>query len=161
MLKIFNSLELFFEDVFVEISVREYAKLKNISPPTASKLLKDFAKEGLLIENQRGIYIYFRANRESNLFKDLASAYWRNKLYNLFQDIHDKFLYKQLILFGSIAKTENTIKSDVDIYVDLPKKKIDLNIIEKKLKRNIQIHFREQTKNVNLYKNIKKGLIII
>ncbi len=161
MLKIFNNLELFFEDVFVEISVREYAKKKNMSPPTASKILKDFANEGLLIENKKGIYIYFRANRGRGLFRDLAVAYWKNKLFNLFENIHEKFLFKPLILFGSIAKVENTIDSDVDIYVDLPKRKIDLSVIERKLKREIHVHFREKSVNTNLDKNIKKGFTII
>ena len=72
MLKIFNGLNPFFEDVYREISVREYAKEIGISPPTASKMLKEFETEKLLLSNKKGIYIYFRANKENYLFKNLA-----------------------------------------------------------------------------------------
>ena len=42
MLEIFNTLAYFFEDNYVKISVREFAKFKKISPPHASKLLNFF-----------------------------------------------------------------------------------------------------------------------
>lgn len=48
MLKIFNNLEPFFENNYKRINVREYARLKKISPPTASKLLSELQKEDLL-----------------------------------------------------------------------------------------------------------------
>ena len=48
MLKIFNELKPFFEDVYREISVREYAKLTKVSPPTASTILKKYEKDNNL-----------------------------------------------------------------------------------------------------------------
>ena len=160
MLKIFYNLELFFEDVYRELSVREYGRLRKFSPPTASKILKELAKENLLIRKKQGIYLVFRANNEYHLFKDLATAYWREKLFYLFEDIHKEVLFKPITLFGSIAKTENTKNSDIDIYIDMPPKKINTKAIESKLKRKIQIHFSDSAKNENLLENIKKGVII-
>jgi len=161
MLEIFNNLQPFFEDVYREFSVREYARLVGLSPPTASKILKDLTKQEILIFNNKGLYLFFRANRESALFKDLSIAYWRNKLALALKDIHKDLLFKKVILFGSIAKTENTADSDVDIYVDIPRKNIELSSIEKKLQRKIQIHFNEASKNAHLYKNINSGFVIL
>ena len=160
MLKIFNNLEPFFEDAYRELSVREYGRLRKISPPTASKILKGFAKENLLIRKKQGIYLVFRANNEYHLFRDLAAAYWREKLFHLLEDMHKEVLFKPITLFGSIVKAENTKNSDIDIYIGIPQKKIDTRAIESKLKRKIQIHFSDSAKNENLLENIKKGVII-
>ncbi|MBS3102604.1 nucleotidyltransferase domain-containing protein [Candidatus Woesearchaeota archaeon] len=160
MLKIFNNLEPFFEDVYREFSVREYGRLRKISPPTASKILKGLATGSLLISKKQGIYLVFRANNECHLFKDLAVAYWREKLFHLLEGIHKEVLFKSVILFGSIAKAENTKDSDVDLYIDMAPKQIDTKHIETKLKRKMQIHFRDSSKNENLLENIKKGIKI-
>lgn len=160
MLNIFYNLEPFFEDVYSELSVREYARIKRCSPPTASKLLKGYAKEGLLISGKDRIYLLFRANRENDLFKDLARSYWKNRLSELLKDIHKDFLFEEIILFGSIAKIENTLNSDMDLYINIQRKEIDLSNIERKLKRKLQLHFKDSLKNKNLSENIKKGVRI-
>ena len=160
MLKIFNELRLFFEDVYREISVREFAKKVKISPPTASKLLKEYVDEGLLISNKRGIYIYFRANREGYLFRQLARLYWFSVIYPLTKTIHEEISYKRIVLFGSLIKAENTLKSDVDLYLEAEERKIDVANIQKLLKREIQLHFMNSMRNMNLKKNIEEGVII-
>ncbi len=160
MLKLFNVLRPFFEDVYSEISVREYAKLVKISPPTASKELKELEKEDLLISNKKGIYIYFRANKENYAFKNLAKIYWYNTFYALTEELHDKINYGRMILFGSLAKAENTKNSDADIFLDTEKKDIAVSDMQKKLKRTIQLHFRDELKNENLKANIEQGVII-
>ena len=160
MLKIFNNLEPFFEDVFREISVREYGQLRWVSPPTASSILKELEKENLLLRKQRRIYLFFRANREFSLFQDLARAYWRSKLIKELEPLIKQTLYKKSILFGSISKVENSINSDIDLFISIPKREIDLKQIEKKLNRKIQIHFQDSLKNLNLKKNIGEGITI-
>ena len=160
MLKLFYLLELFFEDVYSEISVREYGRKRKLSPPTASKILKEYEKEKLLISSQKGIYLFFRANKENSLFKDLAKSYWKYKLHAETGELHQKILFKNIILFGSLSKVENTKDSDIDLFVDIPRKNIDLKNIEKKLNRKVELHFRESLKNPNLKKNIESGLRI-
>lgn len=160
MLKIFNELKQFFEDVYREISVRQYAKEVKISPPTASKKLKEFVKEGILILNKRGIYFYFKANREEFIFKQLARLYWYSVLNPITEKIHGEIAYKRIILFGSLSKAENTIKSDVDLYLETEERKIDITNLQKLLNREIQLHFIKSIKNENLKKNIEQGIII-
>ena len=160
MLKIFNELTPFFEDVYREISVREYSREVKISPPTASKQLKELEKEGLLLSNEKGIYIYFRANREGFFFQQLARLYWYSLLYPLTASLHENINYKRIILFGSLSKAENTQKSDIDLFIDIEAKKIENIGLKRSLKREIQFHFRNALKNKDLKKNIEQGVII-
>lgn len=74
MLKIFNDLEPFFRDCDRKISVREYARLRNVSPPSASTLLENLHKEGLLKKEKFRNYIFYYAD-DGALFKALYSAY--------------------------------------------------------------------------------------
>lgn len=160
MLKILNELALFFDDVYREVSVRVYAREVKISPPTASKLLKEYEKEELLVSNKKGIYIYFRANREGYIFRQLAKLYWFSLLYPLTKKIHEDIAYKRIILFGSLIKAENTLSSDVDLYLETQERKIDVLNIQKALKKDIQLHFVNSIKNKYLKKNIEDGIII-
>ena len=160
MLKIFNLMKPFFEDVYREISVREYAKEIRASPPTASKTLKEFEKENMLISSKRGIYIFFRGNMESFLFKGFSSLYWQSLLFSLTEELHKQVLFRKIILFGSLAKAENTKNSDIDLYIDIERRTINAEDIEKKLRREMQLHFKESLKNPHLRKNIEKGITI-
>lgn len=160
MLDIFNNLKPFFEDTYRETSVREYARMRKISPPTASSLLKALAKESILLQREERNLLLFRADRESSLFKDLAIAYWKNTLQKFLEPIREKFLFKKMTLFGSIAKAENKIESDVDIFVDLKYMKQNVSSIEKILRRKIQFHFSDALRNEYLRLNIKKGVEI-
>ena len=156
MLEIFNKLNSFIEDVFRDISVREYSREIKISPPTASSLLKKFSKDDLLISSRKGVYLYFRANRSHFLFKGIARLYWQSLLNKLLRDLHKEVLFKKIMLFGSIAKVENTRNSDIDLYVDLEKRNINVTELEKKLKRKIQMHFKNELANIHLKNSIEK-----
>lgn len=160
MLDIFNNIRPFFEDVYREISVRAYAKEQHISPPTASKLLKDYAQEGLLIEEEKGVYLYFKADRNSVLFQGLAKLYWYKMLYDITEHLHQEIAFRHITLFGSLAKAENTKTSDVDLYVDVDERPLDIQVLEKKLKRTVQLHFINETNNRYLKENIKNGVVI-
>ncbi len=160
MLDIFNKLRPFFEDVFREISVREYARLCKISPPTASTILKKFAQEGLLLQRAERNLLLFRAKRDQSLLHDMAIAYWRNILKKSLEPLREKFVFKKMILFGSIAKGENTKESDIDLFVDMKHTSIVTFDIEKTLKRKIQFHFSDALHNKNLTQAIRKGVEI-
>lgn len=160
MLRIFYLLECFFKDAYKEISVRKYAGEMKLSPPTASKILKGFEKENILLSSKKGIYLYFRPNNDNLLFQGLAKLYWQSILFDETAELHKQVLFQKIILFGSLAKAENTPDSDVDLYVDVEKKSIDAAKIEKKLKRKIQLHFRDSMKNPHLKKNIENGIRI-
>lgn len=160
MLKIFNDLELFFEDNYNQIHVREYAKLIKISPPTASKILEQYVVEGLLkkeIDKQHHLY---SANKESELFKSLQQIYWKIKLKSFSKHVEEQIINPTIILFGSSNKAEMKKTSDLDIaIISFSKKQLKINQFEKKLKRKIQIFQFENIKKIpkDLRKNILNG----
>jgi predicted nucleotidyltransferase len=158
MLEIFNNLAPFFNDVTKEVSVREYAKIVKISPPTASTILKLLEKEGLLIKRQVGIYHFYKANINYQ-FKQLAKAYWQKLLFDNTEELYSEIDCNDIILFGSIAKTENNANSDIDIYVNTSEKDIkSLAALEKKLQRKAELHFKNRSPHLN--KNIRGGIRI-
>lgn len=158
MLKIINNLEPFFNDVYIEISVREYSRITKVSPPTASKLLNGLNSENLLKKREFRNLNLFRANLESDIFKDFAKIYWKTRLRAELKILHEKSIYKRMVVFGSISKCENTTKSDIDIFMDSEKREFELTSIKKRLGRDIDLHFREESKN--LEKNIRSGLVL-
>jgi len=140
MLDIINNLSIFFEDCYREFSVREYSRKMNISPPTASKMLKSFAKEGLLVLRKERGFLLFKINRGSEVVRDLSLIYWKEKLTPLTDYLDEMLFPESIVLFGSLSKLEVRKESDIDIAVfSKSKKKIDLSKFEKKLEREIQI----------------------
>ncbi len=163
MLNIINNLQPFFEDCYRRINVREYSRIVKISPPTASKLLSEYDRLGLLKSEKDRNYIFFYANKKSKDFIDLSRIYWRNKLWGLVEDFDKQLLNPSVILFGSLAKAEAKIDSDIDLCVLSRKKDLNLNDFEKRLKRKIQIFFFNSIKeidNLELRNNILNGYIL-
>ncbi len=162
MLEIINNLSPFFEDSYRRVGVREYARLIGVSPPTSSKMLKGFVKEGLLKKESFRDQILFHPVIGNSLFIDLCRIYWRLKLKELVLTISNELTEPTIVLFGSLSKGEIKKESDIDLAVfDKSKKKIDLNKLEKKLKRKIQIFwFDSLNGEINLMNNVIRGLVL-
>ncbi|MEK6909114.1 MAG: nucleotidyltransferase domain-containing protein [Nanoarchaeota archaeon] len=163
MLNIIDNLELFFEDCYRRINVREYARLMKISPPTASKILSELNSQGLLSMEKDRNYIFYYANRIDKTFIDLSRIYWKIKL-NSFINYFDKhFTNYSMILFGSLSKAEAKKDSDIDVCIIGHSKEVDIRNFEIKLNRKIQLFFfssLESIKNKELANNIINGYIL-
>jgi len=163
MLNIINNLNVFFEDCYRRINVREYSRIMKISPPTASKQLLDYNKKGLLLIEKNKNYIYYYANKKNKDFIDLSRIYWRNKFSEFLEYLNKNLLSPTIILFGSLAKAEAKIDSDVDLCIIAHKKIINISNFEKKIKRNIQVFFFSSIKNIKnkeLVNNIMNGYVL-
>lgn len=162
MLKEINRLSIFFEDCYREVSVREYARKMKISPPTASKFLKEFQEEGLLKMREERGFLLFRANRESVGLRDLSRIYWGEKLKDLLNFLKKETGFLGVMLFGSLSKLETTKESDIDLMIFSNEKKLDLTGFEKRLKREIQFFFEDSIIKVpkNLRMNVLRGYLM-
>mgnify|MGYP001602117409 FL=1 len=163
MLNIINNLKLFFEDCYRRINVREYSRLSKISPPTASKMLFEFSKEGLLLIEKDRNYVFYYANKNNRLFIDLSRIYWRLKLEKLLNFMNKKLTNPLIILFGSLSKAETKEDSDIDLCVIGHKKELNIKDFEDNLNRKIQLFFfnsLEDIKNKELANNIINGYVI-
>lgn len=166
MLRIFNDLEPFLKDNYQRISVRDYARRRKISPPSASSLLNKLQKEGLLKREDERNYHFFTANKDSYLFIHLSRIYWLIKLKNsgLINYLEKELVNPLVILFGSFSKAEVTPNSDVDIAILRAKsKKLNIEHFEQKLDRKIHMLFfndLELAKRKELQNSILNGVII-
>lgn len=162
MLKILNNLDIFFEDTTRQVSIREFARIKKISPATAGKILREYKKNGIVCENRDRNYIFFRANSSLQKFTWLSRIYWINKLEEILDEIDKFYNFPTIFLFGSINKGENNLKSDIDLFIITNKKEefIIPSKIKNKIKREIQIFTagnKDEVKNKNLLKNMLNG----
>ena len=163
MLDMINKLKPFFEDCYRRINVREYSKLVGVSPPTASKILSDFNKEGLLSQEKYRNYIFYYANKNSRTFIELSRIYWRIKLEKLTDFLNNNITSQTLILFGSLSKAETKQDSDIDICIIGHKRNLNITPFEKIMKRKIQLFFfssLKEIKNSELLNNIMNGYLL-
>ncbi|MCK4589429.1 MAG: nucleotidyltransferase domain-containing protein [Nanoarchaeota archaeon] len=163
MLKLFYNLKPFFEDCYRRISVREYARLIQVTPPTASNILKKYHQENLLHQKKDRGYLFFYANK-SKEFIDLSRIYWNKRLADLLSFLEKEIVHPTIILFGSLSKAEVKKDSDIDLaIISTSTKKLNLNKFEKTLSRNIQIFLYrsfQDIKNKELKNNLLNGYIL-
>lgn len=150
MLDIINKLKPFIEDCYKELGVREYSRATKISPPSASKLLKEFESQGILKKRADRRYLLFRANKESLVLKDISIIYWKEKLKKIIEQLNSKFYNPTIVFFGSLTKLETNENSDIDFVIFTKiKKDVNLNEYERDLKRKIQLFKFESLSSIN------------
>ena len=166
MFKELNTLKIFLENPTKEFSVREVARILKISPATASSRLREFAKRSVLIERKERMLKLYKANVESDLYKDIKIFYNIRKLKEsgLMDELNKFYLKPTIVLFGSYSKGLDTETSDIDLLVISEKRKlINLTKFEKKLKRKIQLFVVEdikELKNEHLINSVLNGITL-
>ena len=166
MLKIINDLEPFFQDNYKRINVREYARLRKTTPPTASKLLAEIRKEGLIEREDEKNYIYYVANKENPIFIHLSRLYWfmQFKEIGLIDYLEKELISPLIVLFGSFSKGEVKQESDIDLAVfSVSKKELNLEVFEKKIKHKIHLFTFKDKKDVankDMLNNIHNGFVL-
>lgn len=163
MFKELNDLCHFLEYPKRKIHVREYARLQNITPATASTILKKFQKQDILKkEIIQNIHLY--SLQSSQIVKDLKVFYTIQKIRTIIPQLNAFFGKPHIILFGSASKGEDNEQSDIDLYVESEvTSQIIRNTLEKKLKRPLQLFVYKQIQDVPnkyLQQNIMNGIVL-
>ncbi len=167
MFKELNILKSFFEDPEKGFNVREIARMLKIAPATASKKLKKFSRKNLLKLNEVGNLKIYKANLDSQLYKDIKLFYNIRKIKNsgLIEKLNELYLKPTVVLFGSAFYGEDVKDSDFDFLILSETKKEFKNKekFEKKLNRKLQLFIVEDIgnlKNKHLVNNILNGLVL-
>jgi len=165
MFKELNNLRLFFEEPTREFNVREIARLRKISPATASKELTLLVKKNLLKERKERLLKLYKADLESDSYEDAKTFYNIRKAKDtgLIEALNKFYLKPTIILFGSCASGLDTETSDFDLLIISEKTKEfpETNKYEKKLKRKLQLFIVKdikELKNKHLINNILNGM---
>ncbi|GBE20038.1 MAG TPA: ArsR family transcriptional regulator [Candidatus Pacearchaeota archaeon] len=159
----------FFEDPDREFHIRELSRLTGINHTTVRQNLNKLVKEGLLVLKKGKIIssykiIFSRKYINLKLFYNLEKLRKSEIVENL-QRYYD---FPVIILFGSYAKSSDTINSDIDISViSNIKKEFNTSKYEKILNRKVTIHLfnkdrwkTAKKKNPELINNICNGIVL-
>ena len=108
-----------------QFHVRELARMTGISPGSIHRELKAMAESGLLIREQVGNQVFYQANQNCPIYKELAAIFRKTiGLKMIFQDALSGLTSKIdiALVFGSMASGNQSPSSDVDVLVlgDLP-----------------------------------------
>ena len=162
--------EFFIQEPGKEFYVRELSRKVKKSPTTVSKFLKCLEKQKLIKSENKFNHLIFKANQESELFKIKKLEYNLSLLNEsgLLDFLKEEYLPDAIVLFGSFAKSENDLRSDVDLLVvSSDKKEIDLSKYERKIRNKVQlfIHSRKEIdelkkKNSELVNSWINGIVL-
>jgi predicted nucleotidyltransferase len=105
--------------------VRELARLTGVSPGTLHRELTALTSFGVLRRNAVGRQVFFAANRECPVFEELAGLLRKTAgLVDVVRNalLPHAFRLNAAFIYGSIASSTETSRSDVDVMIlgDLP-----------------------------------------
>ena len=154
-----------------EFYVREIARKLKKSPATISKFLKKYQKEGILISEKKLNHLIFKANVESRSYKLEKQFYNIKKIYDsgIISYLEKELNYPETLgVFGSYTRSEDTEKSDIDIFaISSSHRRPSLSEYEKILQCPIHLLIfsrkdieRLKEKNPELLNNIINGITL-
>jgi DNA-binding transcriptional ArsR family regulator len=102
------------------LHVRELARLTGVSPGSLHRELRALADMGLLLREEEGRQVYYRANTQCPVFEDLAGLLRKTAglvdvLREALAPIADKV--EEAFVYGSMARGTEHAHSDVDLLV--------------------------------------------
>src|SRR3989338_7592022 len=167
MFRELNILKIFLESPTKEFNVREASRELKITPATASKFLKEYAKKSILIERKDRNFIFYKANLDSELYKDIKIFYSirRIKDSGFIDEINKFYMKPAIILFGSARYGLDTAESDFDIAVisestkEFPKKQAFEKILRRKIHLILTMDIKS-IENKHLINNILNGIVL-
>ena len=167
MFKNSGILKIFFEKPATDFNVREIARRLKISASTASIQLKNLAEKSILKQKKDRICIFYRANLESSLYRDMKIFYTIRRLKDsgLINYLNKFYSPSSIILFGSASHGLDAELSDIDLLLlsDKPEEFPGKKHFERKLNRHLHIFSvksMESLMNEHLIKNAAKGIRI-
>jgi predicted nucleotidyltransferase len=157
---LWNVATIFFVEPTKVHYIKEISRKINLAPTSVKKHIQELVKEGLIEETDKEIfkgYLAKRDNPEFIFYKKINNliSFKSSKLTDYLKEHYPK----SIILFGSYDKGEDIETSDIDIFVESKKFKIDAEKFEKYLKRGIHILFKEDAEK-SLLAGINQGTIL-
>jgi predicted nucleotidyltransferase len=155
----------FFSEPTKEHYLKEISEKTGIAHTSVKNYLSKLKKESLINEiiikrGQRKFPTYTsRVNSEEYIKNKKSTNLIKLQESGLIEYLNDKLMPKCIVLFGSYQKGEDLEESDIDVFIECKKEDIDLSKFAKKLKRNIQLHFKDNFKDypIELKNNIING----
>ena len=146
---------------------RTIARRLDMSPPAVANVLPALEKEGLVqIDKSKTMnLVMLRFNRDSQKAVDRKRTENLSVIFEsgLADFLEEHFAGCAIVLFGSYALGEDTVRSDVDIaIIGAREKQTDMSHFEKFLERPINLQFFESISKIgkNLRTNVLRGITL-
>ncbi len=131
----------FLEHPTKEIHIKELARVLKVSSATSKHFCDLFAREQILLSEQKSNSVFFRLNNSSEYVTEMKRFYTMTVLTKSFQ-LKQKDGIFNVVVYGSYASGEYLERSDVDILIISRKKDYDDSFIssfQKKIKREVNV----------------------
>lgn len=155
----FTIIEQFFYLGLNRVQTSKLIKKTGYDFKTVKKYLKDLTNLGLINEYKDLNIPTYEANYRNKFFLNIK----REKILDdIFISGFPQYLNKKLgetacILFGSCVRGDYYKDSDIDMFIQSKRIRLDLSKYEKKLKRKINLFFEENWQNLS--EGMKTGLL--
>jgi DNA-binding transcriptional ArsR family regulator len=128
-----------------ELHVREIERQSGLTLGTVRQELKKLLQMDLVKARREGNRLYYRANDDHPLFNDIRNIVLKTSgLIEVLRDALDREEVKVAFIFGSIARSEEGARSDVDLMVigDVSLRKVVgwLSGLSEKIGREVNPH---------------------
>jgi predicted nucleotidyltransferase len=162
-------LKVFFENpmpIDAGFQLREISRIAALATTSVKLYLNEMVDEGLIIRTKHRLFVYpvYRANIDSIEFRFLKKidTIISMEESGLIEYLENQCMPDVIILFGSASKGEDTMESDIDLFLVSKERKLDIQDFETKLKRNISLLFSEDFSELSneLKNNIINGVIL-
>lgn len=157
----------FFNDPLPEgggFQLRELSRKAKLAPTSVKRYLKELKSEGLIRESKhraQGFPLY-SANRENERYIFYKKLNTLSLIFEsgLISYLSDLCMPNAIVLFGSAAKGEDILTSDLDIFMLCKERKVELQRFEKVIGRKISLFFGENFGKLSneLKNNIIRGI---
>lgn len=165
---IVNTLNVFFEEPTRRHSLIYISRKINLAHTSVKKNIKGlinlgFIKKEIETKGTRKFPVYM-ANKEYKKFTQMKKIANLDSLLEsgLIDFLEERLMSKCIVVFGSYSRGEDTEESDIDLFIESKKTEINCIPFEKKLKRKIELHFKESFKDYpkELKNNIIQGIVL-
>ena len=165
---ILNTLNVFFEEPTRRHSLIDISRKISLAHTSVKKNIKGlidlgFIKKEIETKGTRKFPVYI-ANRSYKRFTQVKKINNLDSLLKsgLVEFLEEKLMPKCIVVFGSYSKGEDIEESDIDLFIESKKTEINCIPFEKKLKRKIELHFKERFNDYSkeLKNNILQGIVL-
>lgn len=156
-------LEVFFKEPTRIHFIREISRRITLAPTSVKNHINSLLKAGMIIKKAGSPFNGVSANRDSEKFIFYKRAYNLASLFDLKNFLQEDISPKEIRIFGSYVRGEDTEDSDIDILViSKVKKELVHKDIEKKLERKLHFIVVSSLKELEapLQENILRGWVL-
>jgi predicted nucleotidyltransferase len=155
----------FFNNPEKNFELMEISKEINLAHTSVKRHLETLLELKIVLKKpvafgRKSNFCYY-GNKNEPIFTHYKKIYNLDTLYHskVIEKIVSKCQPNSIVLFGSFQKGEDTIKSDIDLFVESQEMEISLKKVSN---RNIELHFKNNFKDFpkELRSNIANGIIL-